>query len=147
MPLQLPGWIISGIWNGRKILLASTRIFHLLAPHHQKLPYIDSLGQTKPPTYWHWTVPLNNAQMGLLTCSANCRCRAERGANGRSHTSFRSPVPLSKWDTWFSGSRWWHCGLASNNRTLHLITRSAQTKKKISPITQKVIILMFAIWK
>jgi len=24
-----------------------------------------SMGQTKPPTYWRWTVPLNNAQMGL----------------------------------------------------------------------------------
>jgi len=40
-------------------------------------------------------------------------------------------VPPSKWDTWFGGSRWWRCGLASDNRTLHLITRSAQTKKKI----------------
>jgi len=41
-----------------------------------------------------------------------------RGANGRSHTSFLSPVPPSKWDTWFG-----------NNKTVHLITRSAQTKK------------------
>jgi len=23
------------------------------------------LGQTKPPTYWRWTVLLNNAQIGL----------------------------------------------------------------------------------
>jgi len=41
-------------------------------------------------------------------------------ANGRSHTSFLSPVPPSKWDTWLGGSRWWHCGLASNNSTQHL---------------------------
>jgi len=33
-------------------------------------------------------------------------------------------------DTWFGGARWWHCGLASSNRTLHLMTKSAQTKKK-----------------
>jgi len=32
------------------------------------------LGQTKPPTYWRWTVPLNNAPM---VPSANCRCGAE----------------------------------------------------------------------
>jgi len=37
-------------------------------------------------------------------------CRHElqmrsRGANGRSHTSFLCPVPPSKWDTWFDGSR------------------------------------------
>jgi len=34
IPLQLSEQIISGIRNGRKILLASTHIFHLLAPHH-----------------------------------------------------------------------------------------------------------------
>jgi len=43
-----------------------------------------------------------------------------RGANSRSHTSFLSLVPPSKWDTWFGGSRSWHCWLASKNRTLHL---------------------------
>jgi len=55
-----------------------------------------------------------------------------RGANGRSHTNFLSPVlvPPSKWDTWFGGSRWWHCGLAQKNCTEYLMTRSAQTKKK-----------------
>jgi len=42
------------------------------------------------------------------------------GANGRSHTRFLPPVPPSKWDTWFGGSWWWHCGLASNNSTQHL---------------------------
>jgi len=55
------------------------------------------------------------------------RCR---GANGRSHTSFLSPVPPSKWGTWFGGSRWWLCGLASNNRTLHLMNQLTQTKKE-----------------
>jgi len=30
-----------------------------------------------------------------------------RRTNGRSHTSLLSPVPPSKWDTWFGGSRWW----------------------------------------
>jgi len=30
----------------------------------------------------------------------------------------------------FGGSRWRYCRLASNNKTVHLITRSAQTKKK-----------------
>jgi len=29
-----------------------------------------------------------------------------RGAIGQSHTSFLSPVPPSKWDTWF-GDSWW----------------------------------------
>jgi len=53
-----------------------------------------------------------------------------RGANGRSHTSFLTPVPPFKWDTWFGGSRWWHCGLAQKKCTEHLKTRSAQTKKK-----------------
>jgi len=43
--------------------------------------------------------------------------------------SFLSPEPPSKWDTWFGGSRWWHCELASNNSTLHLMKQSAQTKK------------------
>jgi len=28
-----------------------------------------------------------------------------KGANGRSHTSFLSSVPPSKWDTWFGGFR------------------------------------------
>jgi len=32
-----------------------------------------------------------------------------RGANGRPHTRFLFPVPPSKRDTWFGGSRWWHC--------------------------------------
>jgi len=44
--------------------------------------------------------------------------------------SFLSPVPLSKQDIWLGGSRWWHCGLASNNCTQHRMTKSAQTKKK-----------------
>jgi len=35
-----------------------------------------------------------------------------RGANGRTHTSFLSPVPPYKWDPWFGGSRCWHCVLA-----------------------------------
>jgi len=29
----------------------------------------------------------------------------------------------------FPWCRWWHCGLASNNCTQHLMTKSAQTKK------------------
>jgi len=81
------------------------------------------------------TVPLNNAQTGLGALG-ELQMRS-RGANGRSHTvpchykSFLSPVLSSKWDTWFDGSRWWHCGLASNNCTQHL-TKSAQTKKNMS---------------
>jgi len=30
----------------------------------------------------------------------------------RTTTSFLSPVSPFKWDNWFGGSRWWHCGLA-----------------------------------
>jgi len=36
---------VCGIWNGRKILLASTHLFFLLASHHQKWLYLDFLGQ------------------------------------------------------------------------------------------------------
>jgi len=58
------------------------------------------------------------------------RCR---GANGRSHTSLLSPVLSSNgWNTWFGGSRWWHCGLAQKNCSQHLMRRSAQTKKKLN---------------
>jgi len=68
------------------------------------------MGQTIPPTYWRWTVPLNNAQMGLGALG-ELQLRS-RGANGWPHTRFLSFVPPSKWDTQLGGSRWWHCGLA-----------------------------------
>jgi len=42
-----------------------------------------------------------------------------RGANGRSHISFLSPIPTSKRDTSFGGSRRCHCGLAPKNSTQH----------------------------
>jgi len=35
------------------------------------------MGQTKPSTYWRWTVPLNNAQMGLGALNEYSRCGAE----------------------------------------------------------------------
>jgi len=64
-----------------------------------------------------------------LVPSANCRCGAEEQT--ADHILAFCPLYLpSKWDTWFGGTWWWHCGLALNNRTLHLITRSAQTEKK-----------------
>jgi len=53
---------------------------------------------------WCWTVPLNNIQMGLGDALGKLQMRS-RGANGRSHTSFLSLVPPSKWDTWFGGPR------------------------------------------
>jgi len=59
-----------------------------------KNPTQTFLGQTKPPTYWRWTIPLSNAQMGLGALG-KLQMRS-RGANGRSHTSFLSPVPPSK---------------------------------------------------
>jgi len=90
------------------------------------------LGQTKPPTYSRWTVPFNNAKMGLGALGE--LYMRSRGPNGRLHSSFLSPVPPSKWDTCFGSSRWWHCGLASKNCTEHLMTRSAQTKKKIKKV-------------
>jgi len=68
------------------------------------------LGQIKPPTYWRWTVLLNNAQMELGALDELQMW--SRRKNGRPHTSFLSPVSPSKWDTWFGKSRWWHCGLA-----------------------------------
>jgi len=73
------------------------------------------------------TVPLNNAQMGLGTIGE--LQMGSKGTNGRSHTNLLSPVPPSKRDTWFGGSRWWHYGLALKNRTENLMTRSAQTNK------------------
>jgi len=42
------------------------------------LPRADLPGQTKSPTYWRWTVPLNNAQMGLGALSE----LQSTGANG-----------------------------------------------------------------
>jgi len=67
------------------------------------------------------TVPLNNAQMGL-GAMGELQMRSRR-ANSRSHTSFLSPVPPSKWGTWSGGSRWWHCGLAQKDYTEHVMTR------------------------
>jgi len=54
---------------------------------------------------------------GQQCCVKNCGCRA---ANGRSHTSFLSPIPNSKRVIRFDGSRRRHCRLASNNSTQHL---------------------------
>jgi len=81
------------------------------SPPEMALPR-PSWVKTIPPTYWCWTVPLNNAQMWLGALGE--LQMQSRGANGRSHTNFMSPVPPSKWETWFGGSRWWHCGLAQN---------------------------------
>jgi len=107
------------------------------------------MGQMKPPTYyWRWTVPLNNAQMELGALG-KLQLRS-RGANGRPHTRFLSPVPSSKWDTWFGGSRWWHCELAWNNSTQHLMIqhrpkqeepsddiKSAQTRRRRKSMFQR----------
>jgi len=65
-------------------------------------------GMTLPRSSWVRlnrlrTVPLNNAQMGLGALS-KLQIQS-RGASGQSHTSFLSPIPPSKWDTWFGGSR------------------------------------------
>jgi len=49
--------------------------------------------------------PLNNEQMGLGALG-ELQMRSRR-ANNRSHTSFLSPVPPFKWDTWLDGSQWW----------------------------------------
>jgi len=55
------------------------------------------MGQTKPHTFWRWTVPLNNAQMGIGAFGE--LQLLSREANGRLYTSFLSPLPPSKWDT------------------------------------------------
>jgi len=54
-----------------------------------------------------------------------------RGTNCRSHTSFLSHVPPSKWDTWFGGSRWWHCGLAQKNCTEHPDDKIGLNEKEV----------------
>jgi len=75
-------WIISRIRNSRKISLASTQLFLLLALHHWEQPYTFQ-GQTKPLAIWHWTVLLNNAQMGLGALG-KLQLRS-RGGNDLSH--------------------------------------------------------------
>jgi len=47
---------------------------------------------------------VGNAQMvlGALRKSVNCSC----GANGWPHTTYLSPAPLSKWDTWQLSITW-----------------------------------------
>jgi len=43
-----------------------------------------------------------------------------------------------QWKTpWFGGSLWWHCRLASNNSTLHVMKQSAQTKKNGKHVSGK----------
>jgi len=59
----------------------------------------------------------NSKNIILLKFNKTIKLLSKR-VNGRLHSSFLSSVPPSKWDTWFGGSRWWHCGLASNNSTL-----------------------------
>jgi len=78
---------------GIRMSLAQKHLFHLLP---------SPLGMTLPRPSWIklnrlrtgvGTVPLNNAQMGLGALR-KLQLRS-RGANGRSHTSFLSPVPPS----------------------------------------------------
>jgi len=57
-----------------------------------------------------------------------------RRANGRSHSILLSPVPPSKWVTWFGGSRWWHCGLAQKIYTELVMTRRLKRRRKRSTL-------------
>jgi len=53
--------------QNRKILWQRSSTIHrrTLNFYTTHINMITFLGQTKPPAYWRWTVPLNNAQMGL----------------------------------------------------------------------------------
>jgi len=78
MPLQLPGWIISGIWNGSSKNTSSLHTF-IPSPGH------SPPGMTLPRSSW---VRLNCLCTGIglfcstkhkwgLVPSTNCRCEAE----------------------------------------------------------------------
>jgi len=99
-------------------------------------PICPLLSRTVQHQYVDWTAYVLALNCSAQQCTNGAWCplgelqMRSRGANGQVHTSFLSSVLPSKWDTWFDGSRWWHCGLAQKNCTEHLMTRSAQTKKK-----------------
>jgi len=62
-----------------------------------------------------------------------------RGANGQSHTSFLSPVPVYHPPNGTLGlaaldDDTLECGLVQKNCTQHLMTRSTQTKNKFDSI-------------
>jgi len=80
MPLQLPGLIIGGVWNGREVLLTSNIFVRFPGPSLPGValpgPSLVFLGQTESSMYWRWIVPLSDAQMGLGALG-KCRCRAE----------------------------------------------------------------------
>jgi len=61
-----------------------------------------------PMLTYCFTVPLNNAHMGLGALG-ELQLRS-RGTNSRSHTSFLFPISQSLRDTRFGGSLRWHCG-------------------------------------
>jgi len=90
------------------------------------------------PRFHHFTTPGPGAfpsSRHLLnwvgySISKHCHNEAGNAEQRSTRPSFLSTVPTSKSDTWFGGSRWWHCGLAQKNCTEHQMTRSAQTKKK-----------------
>jgi len=118
-----------GIRNSRKILLTSTHLFHLLAPHHSEWPYLAFWVRLN---YLHTGVGLFHSQ---CTNGAWCTWRtADVEQKSKRLITYYLPVPCTtlQMGHWFTGSWWWLCGLAQKNCTEHLMTRVAQMKK-ISP--------------